>query len=86
MAITKVIRYVVTYVPDKEPRMRTLAFPMQGRWTWKTHEEASELLNTFMQPHGLPRVMSQAEFASVEIRACECWAGHFDPCGVYFDD
>ena len=78
----RIIRYVVTYVP--ETGGRTLALSAQGRDTRATEGEARELMETFLKPSGFPRVMTAGELASVAVRPCECWCGSFDPCGVYF--
>lgn len=78
-------RFVVTFVSDKDG-MRTLAFPCQGKWTFATWAEADETRKLFSGPDGLARVLSPAEVASLEVREAECWRGHFDPCGIYFDN
>lgn len=82
-----VVRYVVTYrQPDG---MRTLAFPAQGRYTHDTFEAArADLEMTFGlgNPNGADRIRSiWGADPRFEVRPCECWPGHFDPCGVYFD-
>lgn len=83
-----VTRYVITYVPERGPMcgIRTLALPRQGRYTWLMHADAEHNLELFSQPQGLPRVLSTGELKTLRVDACECWAGHFDPCGVYFDE
>jgi hypothetical protein len=78
-----VTRYVLTYKPDNG--MRTLAFAAQGRNTFATPEEAGEALELWSGPEGLPKAFSPSEVASLEVRPCPCWPGHFDPCGIYFD-
>lgn len=81
-----VIRYVVTHKPEKEGEPRVLSFAAQGRYTYATRGEAEKVRDVFLRPEGLPRVLTPAEVASVEVRSCECWAGHYDPVGIYFDD
>src|SRR3954463_13602822 len=37
-------------------------------------------------PDGLQRVHTAEECASLAVCRCECWPGHHDPVGVYFDE
>lgn len=76
-------RFVITFIG--KDGLRTLAFPQQGRYTRATREEAEAWLANCRLPHSLPRVLTAEQLATLEVRECECWAGHFDPCGVYFD-
>lgn len=80
----KVKRWVITHVSDKDG-LRTLTFACQGRYTFATYAEAQEAMVDWIQPSGLMRVLTAREVASLEVREIDCWAGHFDPCGIYFD-
>jgi hypothetical protein len=77
-----VTRYVVTHIGRNG--LRTLAHAAQGRHTFETAQAAQEWIDaalavnsgdTLASLYGLP----------LEVRPCECYAGHFDPVGVYFD-
>lgn len=83
-ALPYVVRWVITHL-DPKAGMRGLTFPKQGRHTYPDEESARAALEEFKKPHGLPRVMPPAVLATLEVRACECWAGHFDPVGYWFD-
>lgn len=78
-----VIRYVITHVG--KDGLRTLSLGAQGRYTYPTEEAAKDGLKLWAGPQGLPRVLTPDQVATLEVRACECWPGHFDPCGIYFD-
>ncbi len=77
-----VVRYVITHVHDKSG-MRQLTFAQQGRWTYATMTEAILAMNTFSGPDGLPRVLSAKELTTLQVLPWTCWAGHFDPVGIY---
>ncbi len=77
-----VTRYVVTHVSDRVG-LRTLTFAAQGQNTHATQAEAQASLDLFKpQMH---KVLSHQEVSTMEVRACKCWPGHFDPAGIYFD-
>lgn len=91
-----VIRYVPTYV--NKDGMRTLVLGAQGRWTWETPEGAQAWLDAMLEGGHLnekgepvrnnsPKSIRQlyGDNPQFEVRPCECWAGHFDPVGVWFD-
>lgn len=81
----KVIRYVVTHVPKGD--MRTLVDPCQGRFTYATREEAQERLDAIRDNNTPERLRSVGlEPDTFEVRPCSCWAGHFDPVGVFFSE
>lgn len=78
-----VTRYVITQ--QRPGQLRALALPAQGRNTFATREEAERALDAYIgsdfnRPEDIARYFSNAE-----VRPCECWAGHFDPVGIYFD-
>jgi hypothetical protein len=77
-----VTRYVVTHI--NKDGMRTLAQPCQGRYTYATTEEAQSVLDAMMQNNSLD-TLKQFYGLPLEVRACECYAGHFDPVRVWFD-
>lgn len=81
-----VTRYVVTHV--NHHGMRTLTLACQGRHTYATRAEAEEWLGSFLANNSLERlaeVYGAQALGTFAVRPCECWAGHFDPCGIYFD-
>lgn len=79
-----VIRYVPTFVGANG--LRTLASPAQGRWTWATPEGAQAYIDAVLANTSFSTVLTiWGENPRFEVRACQCWAGHFDPVGVYFD-
>ena len=78
------IRYVITYINGSG--QRTLVDPAQGRWTYATEEEATERLVSLIGNNLGDRLSSIfGGHPRFEIQPCECWAGHFDPKGIYFD-
>ncbi len=79
-----VTRYVPTYV--NKDGMRTLMRPAQGRFTFGTVTEAQGWIvavTTVNTPDTLRQVWG--DNPRFEVRPCECWPGHFDPKGVYFN-
>lgn len=81
-----VIRYVVTHV--NRDGMRTLTMAAQGRNTFETPEKAQEMVDALIQNNGdwkLSDVFGDQVLGTFEVRACECWPGHFDPKGIWFD-
>lgn len=80
-----VTRYVVTYL--NRDGMRTLAHAQQGRHTYATGGEAQDWINAARanSPEALETVYGADGAASLAVRPCECWPGHFDPIGVWFD-
>lgn len=83
-----VIRYVVTHVG--EDGLRTLTFPAQGRNTFATRAEAEAamraLLDVERNGNDIAGVYGAQAVGTFQVRPCECWPGHFDPKGIYFDD
>lgn len=82
-----VTRYVLTHV--NKHGMRTLTYGQQGRWTKATREEAEELREAFLAHNSdqrLRTIYGPQAVGTFEVRACECWPGHHDPKGIYFDN
>ena len=80
-----VTRYVVTYI--NRHGMRTLASPAQGRFTYDTAAEAERYRAVLSDMRkSVVKQVYGAEDPRFEVRPCKCWAGHFDPVGVYFED
>jgi hypothetical protein len=79
-----VIRYVPTYV--NKDGMRTLMTAAQGRHTHATPTAAQAWLDA-VAAHNSVGVKESlwGPNPQIEIRPVECWAGHFDPIGIYFD-
>lgn len=82
-----VTRYVPTFIDYKG--MRKLMRSAQGRDTFATAAEAQAWLDAVTAPGTNSPDTLLSVFGThprFEVRACECWAGHFDPVGVFFDD
>lgn len=82
-----VTRYVATYVG--KDGLRTLMTAAQGRHTHDTPESAQGWINAVTAPstnHPDTLKSVYGEDPRFEVRPCECWAGHFDPVGVYFNE
>lgn len=75
-------RYVVTQLGKHG--LRTLAHAAQGRYTYATPEEAQAWIDAAIAANGIER-LADLYGLPIEVRACECWPGHFDPKGVYFE-
>ncbi len=79
-----VTRYVPTYVG--KDGLRTLMTAQQGRHTFATAADAQSWIDAVTQNNSKDTLHSlwgkRPRFA---VRPCMCWAGHFDPVGVYFD-
>lgn len=75
-----VTRYVVTHLNNGK---RTLAHSALGRDTYATRAEAKAWITSARKANGarLGEILGEP----LEVRACECWAGHFDPVSIYFD-
>jgi hypothetical protein len=77
-----VTRYVVTHIG--RDGLRTLVHAAQGRWTYATPEGAQAWIDNAMRSNSRDSI--EAVFGlPLEVRPCQCWPGHFDPVGVYFD-
>lgn len=82
----RVTRYVITHV--NREGMRTLTFAAQGRNTYASAGEAQGMLDAFVETSlpNLLQVHGEQARGTFAVRPCECWPGHFDPCGVWFDN
>lgn len=80
--VDSVTRYVVTHV--NKDGMRTLIGPAQGRHTYATREEAKQALLSILANNSTSRLKEVYGFP-LEVRACPCYPGHFDPQNVWFD-
>lgn len=79
-----VVRYVATYI--NRDGMRTLMGAVQGRHTWGDAAGAQGWLDAVMQNNSPKQIASLwGDHPRFEVRACVCWAGHYDPVGVWFD-
>lgn len=76
-------RWVITHI--NKDGMRTLATAQQGRCTYATKEEAQAWIDAVMSNNSMDTIKSVFGLP-LEPRECDCWAGHFDPVGVWFDD
>lgn len=75
-------RWVVT--AQRPGEMRCLAQAMQGRYTYATREEAQAELDVVVANNS-PRLLREIGWVGLEVRECECYPGHFDPVGCWFD-
>jgi hypothetical protein len=82
MTTQHVTRYVVTHIGKNG--LRTLADAQQGAFTYATPEEAQARIDAWLETNGEKRLQSLFGLP-LEVRACQCWAGHFDPVGIYFN-
>ena len=78
-----VTRYVVTCLG--RDGVRQLADPMQGRWTYATREEAQARIEALVA-NNHPERITGTMGTKLEVRECDCYPGHFDPVGIYFED
>lgn len=80
-----VIRFVPTYL-DARTGLRTLINGAQGRNTYATAAEAQAWLDAVMGGTSADRIRELwGTDPQFQIRECECWPGHHDPKGIYFD-
>jgi hypothetical protein len=76
-------RFVLTHIRDG---MRTLATAAQGRCTYATREEAQTHLDAVLTNNSESTLNSVYNVPTLAVRPCKCWAGHFDPVGIYFEE
>ena len=60
----------------------------QGRYTYATPEEAQAWIDAvYTNGNNSPETLRSiwGENPRGAVRPCTCWAGHFDPLGIYFD-
>lgn len=81
--VDAVTRYVVTHIG--RGGLRTMAHAAQGRNTYAIPEEAQAWIDAAMKNNSLDR-LNNLFGLPLEVRPCKCYAGHFDPVGVYFPD
>ena len=78
-----VTRYVVTHIGDHG--LRTLISAAQGRNTYATRAEAEAHMLAILKNNSVETLKSVYGLP-LEVRACQCYPGHFDPVGIYFSD
>lgn len=69
--------------------VRTLIGPAQGRYTYATREEAQsycEAVSSVNSHDAIAQVWGQQALGTFEPREVECYAGHFDPTRIYFEE
>lgn len=74
-------RYVVTHMGKYG---RTLAMPQQGRYTYDTPEAAQHWIDEVLAQNTAEHLVGLFGMP-LEVRECECYDGHLDPVGIYFD-
>lgn len=80
-------RWAVSYLG--RDGMRRLFHAAQGRYTWATREFAEASAAEFDTEENRSRLAEvYGEQAPGTLRASlvNCWAGHFDPVGIYADE
>lgn len=78
-----VTRYTLAAV--KESGMRRLMLATQGRYTWATPEGALEYLKVILS-NNTPAVILEHYGADPAVVQVKCYADHFDPVGVWFEE
>lgn len=79
-----VTRYVPTFIGANG--LRTLMLAAQGRHTFDTARDAERWIDAVRGHTSADTLRSIFGEDTFEVCACPCWPGHFDPCGVYFDE
>jgi len=79
----KNIRYVIVNRGARNPELRVLSFPAQGRYTYPTRNQAAVAMESHRE--GLRRVIGD-RISSLEVLAVECWSRHNDPKKTVFGD
>lgn len=82
MTENAVTRYVATRLNSVGDRV--LASAAQGRNTFATSKEAQDWIDAVRMNNNADSIAFLRP-DTLEVRSCECWPGHFDPKGVYFD-
>lgn len=78
-----VVRFVATYMKGAD---RTLMTAAQGRNTYATAAEAQAWIDAVTTVNSADTIRQiWGDNPRFQVRACDCWPGHFDPKGVYFD-
>lgn len=81
---TTVNRWVPTYINSQG--LRTLINGAQGRNTFPSKRAAERYLRQVLKNNSAGTIASTwGSDPKFEVRPVECWAGPFDPCGIYFD-
>ena len=80
-----VTRWTVTYKCSPDA-LRTMAFAAQGRNTFGTYEEAAKFLHAMLENNSEATLRSlYGDPRKLRVDQVQCWPGHFDPKGIYFD-
>lgn len=78
-----VTRYVITHVTRSG--MRQMTFAAQGRNTHETQEQAEERMRLVLGANSAATIARiYGDDPCFEVRAVECYAGHFDPVNSVF--
>lgn len=79
-----VTRYMVSLI--NRDGARVIMGPAQGRCTYATPEEAQAYLEAVTANNStdnLAQVFGKQSLGTFAVSPVECWAGHFDPVGIY---
>ena len=69
--------------------IRQMAYPMQGRNTLGSKEDAKDLLKSFIKnnpPDTLESIYGSQSKGTFEVSAIECYERHNDPVGVFIQE
>lgn len=81
------ILFAVTHVG--RDGLRVLSRTAQGRDMFQSREAAEVWMREVLEntpPDTIRQVWGPNALGTFEVRECECWDGHGDPRGIYFDD
>lgn len=77
-------RWVITH-RSKLTGMITLAQGAQGRYTYETKQEAEDMIKSIMS-NNVEATIKSVYGLPLVAREVDCWAGHFDPVRIYFEE
>jgi hypothetical protein len=79
-----VTRYVITRQGPGD-RVRTLAEPARGRYTYATAADAEARLGEIRESANRDAAVLEEFYPQAEVRAVECWPEDFDPKTCWFE-
>lgn len=78
-------RWVLTHLDKFGDRV--VMSPVQGRYTYETREEAQVRLDNMLKnTSGDTLLQVFGKKPDFRVDCVSCWAGHFDPVGIYVND
>ncbi len=81
------VRYVTTHISHSGIMMgvRIMSFAAQGRNTHETMEEAQTQIENLRKNNSKSTLLMFGETDTFEVRATQCYPGHFDPIRTVFE-